>query len=524
MKLVTVEEMIAVEREANALGLTYERMMENAGYGLAHVVHQEYQHLTEQGVIGLVGSGNNGGDTLVALEHLIRLGWKTAAYIVRSRPDDDPLIVRFKKTGGKLYWANDDPELHKLRKLLEEYRLVLDGILGTGIHLPLKPELASFLQKFKDILSAYQNVHVIAVDCPSGVDCESGHVAQECIVAELTVTMAAYKQGLLMFPAYNYVGKLRLVGIGLEELVPVPLEWQMIQRFVPDMRWAVSVLPSRPLDAHKGSFGTALIVAGSVSYTGAAWLAGQAAYRVGAGLVTMAVPQPLYSVLAGNFPEATWLPLPEERGAISGGAAPLIHNNLQRVTAMLVGPGFGLQDSTARFLSHLVNYEGLKSEVYLPPLVIDADGLKLLTNIPDWHKYLPASSVLTPHPGEMSVLTGYSVAEIQQNRLRIAEEFAHRWGHIVVLKGAFTVIASPESSTAVIPVASPALARAGTGDVLAGIIVGLRAQGVEAFDAAVAGAYIHAMAGLAVDESIGNPAAVMAGDLLNGLVQVLKRS
>ncbi len=524
MKLVTVEEMIAIERDADVRGLTYERMMENAGYGLAQVVHQEYQHLADQSVLGLVGSGNNGGDTLVGLEHLACKGWGTAAYIIRPRPVDDPLILRFMKSGGAVYWANDDPDFQRARELLDNHRVILDGILGTGIRLPLKPDLASFLDKFRGLVVTYQDMHIVAVDCPSGVDCDSGQVAPECIPAELTVTMAAYKQGLLKFPAYNYVGKLRLVSIGLDELFPMPEAWQLIQRVVPDIQWIKRVLPKRPLDAHKGSFGTAMIVAGSVNYTGAAWLAGQAAYRIGAGLVTMAIPQSLHTVLAGNFPEATWLPLPEEQGAIAGGAAPLIHANLQRVTAMLVGPGFGLRETTRRFLSHLIKYESVESDVKLPHLVIDADGLKLLADLTDWYKSLPANTILTPHPGEMSVLTGVTVPEIQSDRLRIAEKFASEWGHIVVLKGALTVVASPDGTMAIIPVASSALARAGTGDVLAGIIVGLRAQGVEAFEAAVAGAYIHAISGVEVANTIGNPAAVMAADLLTGLVGVLRET
>ena len=517
MKFVTVEEMMAIEREADARGLTYEKMMENAGYGLAKIVHQEYSQFAGEGVLGLVGSGNNGGDTLVALEHLIKMGWRAAAYIVRPRPADDPLILRFTNSGGSLCWANVDADLQQLRELLENHRLALDGILGTGIRLPLKPELAAFLEQTGSLIADRRDTIIIAVDCPSGIDCDSGQAAPECLPADLTVTMAAYKQGLFNFPAYHYVGRVRLVSIGLEALTPLPEAWLASQRFVPDIQWVRQILPRRPPDAHKGTFGTAMIVAGSVNYTGAAWLAGQAAYRIGVGLVTMAIPQSLHLALAGNFPEATWLPLPEENGVIAGGAAPLIHANIQRVTAVLVGPGFGLRETTGRFLSHLIKSGGAEVEAKLPPLVIDADGLKLLADLPDWQSSLPSQAVLTPHPGEMSVLSGLPVQAIQSDRLRIAEEYARQWGHVLVLKGAFTVVASPQGQTAIIPVASPALARAGTGDVLAGLIVGLRAQGVEAFESAVAGAYIHAMAGLEAAKAIGNPAAVMAGDLLKNI-------
>jgi NAD(P)H-hydrate epimerase len=298
------------------------------------------------------------------------------------------------------------------------------------------------------------------------------------------------------------------------------------------------ILPDRPLNSHKGTYGTALVVAGSVNYTGAAYLAGRAAYRIGAGLVTLGVPAPLHSVLAGQFPEATWILLPHEMGVIAEGAAEVLRENMERATALLFGPGFGMDDKTGAFISRLIGAdqrsdrpgmgfpsmakEGSKKEKdELPPLVIDADGLKLLSRIPDWASYLPAPAVLTPHPGEMGFLTGLSVKEIQADRLEIARRFSKQWGHVVVLKGAFTVIAGPDGQEAVIPVATPALARAGTGDVLAGLIVGLRAQGVDAFPAAMAGAWIHAHAGLMAAEILGNTASVLAEDVLDSVIDVI---
>jgi NAD(P)H-hydrate epimerase len=350
--------------------------------------------------------------------------------------------------------------------------------------------------------------------------------------------MAAAKRGLLKFPAYNFLGELRYVGIGLGEGLPYPHAWEVLQRFIVDREWVRGVMPARPLDAHKGTFGTVLVVAGSLNYTGAALLAGQAAYRVGAGLVTLAVPQPLHNALAGQFPEATWLLLPDEDGVIAEHAAEVVRSNLDRVTALLVGPGFGLQETTRKFISRLLTASSkpargtvgfaptltktIKSEVAgLPPLVFDADGLKLLARLSDWPGQLQSLTVLTPHPGEMSVLTGLSLKEIQANRVEIAEKFAQTWGHVLVLKGAFTVVASPDGQTAVIPVASPALARAGTGDVLAGLIAGLRAQGVDAFPAAAAGAWIHAQAGLQAARSLGSTASVLAGDVLRAAIEVV---
>ena len=539
MKLVTVAEMQAIEREADASGLSYERMMENAGGGLAEVVAEVYGDLKDGGALGLVGSGNNGGDALVALSVLAGQGWMASAYIVRPRPADDPLVVRLYEAGGKIYQAAEDEGFASLKALLSQHAVVLDGVLGTGARLPLKAEVAGALDEARRTIQRLEAPpRVVAVDCPSGVDCDSGQAASECIPADLTVTMAAVKRGLLAFPAFSLVGDLRVVGIGLPDEGAALQAWQSVRRVVPTAERIRQVLPERPADAHKGTFGTALIAAGSVNYTGAALLSGEAAYRIGAGLVTMAVPAPLHAVLAGQLPEATWLLLPHDAGVIAPGAADVILKNLGRATAMLVGPGFGMEDATRDFLARLIGSDSRPSrggigfvrqaktgapseQATLPPLVIDADGLKLLARLPDWPARLPVPAVLTPHPGEMAVLTGLSTEEIQADRLGVAGRFSQEWGHVVVLKGAFTVIAAPDGQEAVIPVATAALARAGTGDVLAGLIAGLRAQGVEAYPAAIAGAWIHAQAGLRAAEMLGSTASVLAGDVLEAVIEVI---
>lgn len=536
MKLVTVAEMQAIEREADASGLTYAQMMENAGRGLAEKVHAAYNSVRAGGVLGLVGSGNNGGDTLVALAILAGQGWKATAYLARPRPEDDPLIARLVAAGGTLVPGEKGKGYPKLASLVSEHAVLLDGVLGTGARLPLKVEVAGVLAAARQAVMGTDNPpHVVAVDCPSGVDCNSGEAAPECIPAELTVTMAAVKSGLLRFPAFNLVGNLEVVGIGPLEDLPA---WQAVRRIVVDGEMVRQSLPARLPDAHKGTFGTLVAVAGSVNYTGAALLAGEAAYRVGAGLVTLAVPAPLHAVLAGQIPEATWILLPSELGVIAEEAAQVLLDNLQRATALLIGPGFGLEDTTKHFINRLIDpvktsrklglgfaarepEEEPQQRIPLPPLVFDADGLKLLSRLPDWHRRLQAPAVLTPHPGEMAILTGLSTAEIQSDRTGVAERFAAEWGQVVVLKGAITVVAAPDGQTALIPVATPALARAGTGDVLAGVIGGLLAQGMKPFQAASCGAWIHAQAGLKAAEAVGNTASVLAGDVLAAVVDVM---
>lgn len=536
MKLVTVAEMQAIEKEADSRGLTYEQMMENAGLGLAGVIMDALGDEGTQPLAGLVGPGNNGGDALVALAALAQMGWETCAYLVRPRPQDDPLVERFLAAGGTLLTAADDEDLEKLRELLNQSGVVLDGVLGTGAQLPLKPEVARVLAAVKEMQNDFA---VVAVDCPSGMDCDTGAIASETLRADLTVCMAAPKVGMLRFPAFDYLGQLQVVDIGLPEDLPA---WIAIQDGVVGAEDVQRVLPERSSDAHKGTFGTAMIVAGSMNYPGAALLAAKAAYRSGAGLVRLAVPGPLQTMLAGHLPEATWVLLPHELGAIAQDAFDVISKNLERVTALLIGPGLGTEDATASFIKQIasgkpnhpargalgfefgVRVEPRKDEPahILPALVVDADGLKLLVKVTGWHKLIPAQAVLTPHPGEMAQMTGLNVDEIQADRVETARRFAREWGHVVVLKGALTVIASPEGQARLIPVASPALARAGTGDVLAGIIVGLRAQGFNAFDAACAGAWIHAQAGLAAAGWLGSDAAVLASDVLDSIAEILQ--
>ena len=540
MKLVSISEMRSIEQEADANGLTYDMMMQNAGYNLSREILQlAYAQDDEEDiqVLGFVGPGNNGGDTLVALAHLAGKGWKARAYLIKRKAAGDPLVKRLEEADGEIYLTEKDSDFQQLTAFLETADVVLDGVLGTGFNLPLKPDIGKVLGAAKTILGSIEwQPLIVAVDCPSGVDCDTGEVAEECIPADATVTLAAVKQGLLKLPAYDLIGELRVVDIG-------PLDglksWQAVKSEVADETLAVSLLPERPTDAHKGTFGTAFIVAGSVNYTGAALLAGKAAPRIGAGLVTLAVPAPLHTALAGHFPEATWLLLPHEMGSIASGAADVLMNNLERATALLVGPGLGLDDATGEFIANLLEgapakatharmgfipSAGSKADrkpAALPPFVFDADGLKLLAKLPDWFRLLPALAVLTPHPGEMSALTGLKIEEIQKDRLAIAGKYAAEWGHVVVLKGAFTVIAAPDGRTTTIPVATPALAHAGTGDVLAGLITGLRAQGLDAYDAARLGAWVHAEAGLAATVVQGSTAAVLAGDVLEAVADVL---
>lgn len=538
MKLVSVAEMQAIEKAADAQGWSYAQMMERAGQGLAEMVQSFYGYGEERSVLGLVGTGNNGGDTLIALAALAKDGWRARAYLIRPRPGDS-LVQRLRDAGGEAVVADDDHGFHRLDDWLAASAVLLDGILGTGFKLPMKGNAAKVLAHVKASAESAEFSEfpsVVAVDCPSGIDLDTGEAAEHVLSADLTVCMAAVKTGLLHFPAFGLAGTLEVVDIGLPETLK---EWQAIRSEMVTDETVRPLMPARPQNSHKGTFGTVCVLAGSLNYTGAALLCASAALRIGAGLVQIAAPAPLHAALAGQIPEATWVLLPHELGVVSRGAVEDLLKQLGRANVLLMGPGFGQEETTAAFVRRLVESSGTKGRIRgigfvsasdladtsgakpLPPMVVDADGLKLLARVPVWYKKLPEGSVLTPHPGEMAILTGTTIEEVQVDRLGLARRCAALWGHVVVLKGAMTIVASPDGRARVIPVATSALAHGGTGDVLAGMIAGLRAQGAGPFDAATAAAWLHAQTGLLAAEQIGHEASVLAGDLIDVLPEVL---
>jgi ADP-dependent NAD(P)H-hydrate dehydratase / NAD(P)H-hydrate epimerase len=509
MRMVTVEQMRALEQEADSQGLPYRQMMVNAGQGLAQYILSHFAGCKNKVVLGLVGSGNNGGDALVALTVLLRNGWQVVACLVKPRQANDEWISAFREQGGTIFEVRNDGKETLLESWLLKAEILLDGVIGTGFHLPLEKGAAFILGRVADFP---HRPFTIAVDCPSGVDCTSGEAAAECIPAQLTICMAAIKNGLLRLPAFSFVGDLKIVDIGLSTDLP---SWAKTRDIVADPAQVSSWMPGRPLDAHKGSFGTVLVAAGSRSYPGAVLLAGRAAYRMGVGLVRIAIPASIQLILAGHLPEATWLPLPEEDGYFSSDAIPVLKSGIENVNCMLLGPGWGMGESVLQFLRNW-----LRSS-HLPPLVVDADGLRHLAQVHDWQKNLPRGSVLTPHPGEMSALTGLGIQTIQQDRVEMARKFAIQWECTVVLKGALTVIASPQGEVVVVPVATPALARAGTGDVLAGMLASLIAQGLNGFKAAVCAAWVHARAGQLAARRLRSTASVLASDVIESIPDVL---
>lgn len=280
-----------------------------------------------------------------------------------------------------------------------------------------------------------------------------------------------------------------------------------------------SLLPQRPDDSHKGTFGKALVIAGSRHFTGAASLSIQAALRSGAGLVYAAVPESIYVPLAAGIPEAIWFPLPENQGAFSVDAGIHISEFFIGKDAVVIGPGLGQAEGTQAFLLTVLSH--LRENAPDLPLVLDADALNILSRQPDWPNLLPKQVILTPHEMEFSRLTGLSVSEIHSNRLQFAAAYAQEWQQTLILKGANTIVANSFGDCRMLPFANSVLAHGGTGDVLAGLIVGLLAQGLEPFDAALS-VWLHARAAELALEAVGHPAATLPSDIIQQLGKAMK--
>jgi hydroxyethylthiazole kinase-like uncharacterized protein yjeF len=550
IKIITVEKSRDLENRANEGGLSFAEMMENAGRGTAEAIRRQVGAKGKR-IVVLVGPGNNGGDGLVAAHYLWEMGARVTCYVWNRAVEDDANLKRVKDDRLPLVWAEDDADLEVLRGLLSGADVVVDALLGVGVTRPISGALKELLDAVREAVAdrriprglsevvpppvADRGPLVVAVDCPTGLDCDTGALDPAALAADITVTFAYPKVGLLSFPGADAVGKIVVADIAIppELADKVTLEMASIHQI---RAW----LPQRYASAHKGTFGRALIVAGSVNYVGAAALAGAGAKRVGAGLVTMALPMPIQPAVAANLTEATYLLLPHDLGVVASGAVRVLRERLGDYDALLLGPGLTQEKETVAFvhtflgleraerkgqigfLPHSTTEEPRRPE--LPPLVVDADGLNALAMIDGWWKGLPSDTILTPHPGEMARLMGgkTTAKDIQADREGIARRMAAEWGVVMVLKGAFTVVATPDGRVMILPFANPGLATAGSGDVLAGAIVGLRAQGMGAFEASVSGAFLHGLAGELASAELGDMGMV-AGDLPSRLPLALQR-
>jgi len=492
--------------------------MENAGRSTYQVLRREFPELAGE-VAVLAGRGNNGGDGFVVARCLANAGTPVAVFLLGRRDqvggDARVNLEILAHQGLEVVEVLEESHLQAALHRLARASLIVDALLGTGLNSPVTGLLASLISQVNHLKR-----QVLAVDLPSGLSADTGEALGVAVQAEVTVTCGWPKIGLVMASGRDYVGRLWQADLGM----PPDLAREA-QVSLAEARELRALLPSRPWDSHKGTFGHLLVLAGSEGKTGAAALASRGGLRAGAGLVTLGVAESLNDIMEVKVTEAMTLPLPQAEGAraLGGRALQPIEDFAGRCAAVALGPGLGTHPETRELVRTLV--QRLER-----PMVVDADGINALAGDEERQKEkgkrkkftLGAAGprILTPHPGELARLLGCSTEEVQSRRLALARETAGQYGVVLVLKGAQTLVAAPDGRLSLNPTGNPALASGGTGDVLTGLIGGFLAQGLSAWDAARLGVYLH---GLSADwfTARHGPRGLVAGDLLSLFPEVL---
>ncbi|GBC95342.1 Bifunctional NAD(P)H-hydrate repair enzyme Nnr [bacterium HR16] len=508
--LVTAEEMRQMDRRTiEEFGIPGLLLMENAGLQVVNHAEQRFGSWRGKRALVLCGGGNNGGDGMVVARHAVQRGAEALVVLVA----DPAKVTGDALTNLRIVQKLELP-LHVLRSIDElrdlwagGWDIVVDALLGIGVTGEVRGLIGEVIRFFEGCAAP-----VVAVDVPSGIDADTGAVCGCAMRARLTVTFGAMKVGLAVYPGAEYAGEVVVADIGIPAAV---VEQANVPRRLITREQVREWLPARPPDAHKGHFGHVLVVGGSVGLAGAPMMAAEAALRVGAGLCSVAVPQGIYAAAASTLREAMVHPLPDApEGCLSAESIGAMTPLLQRANVLAIGPGWS---------THPPAREGLRKllAVARVPCVIDADALNCIALEPD---LLPAEHppmVLTPHPGEMARLMNTDTATVQSNRLEMARQAAQRFRAVVVLKGARTVIATPEGRIRVNPTGNAGMATGGSGDVLTGAVAGLLAQGLDVEQSAVAGVYIHGLAGDLAAQEVGT-AGLIAGDIIRCLPEAIK--
>ena len=525
MKILTAAEMREVDRlTTERYGVPSLTLMENAGRSVADFVAYRTPHLEHKCIWVLCGKGNNGGDGFVVARHLAEKGANVFVYLFA-----DPGEIKGDAATNFERVRNSDTDLHVIAApdqwcaAKQDFRpadIIIDALLGTGARGPVEGFLAEVI--------AGVNQHgphqtVISVDIPSGLNADSGEFSAACVQADYTVTFTAPKIGMVRSGAEAVVGQLVCREIGsptqlVNEIGKGTLRWSDAKEFA---QFAVRRRP----EGHKGDYGHALIVAGSVGKTGAAVLASWAALRAGAGLVTVATPEPALPIIVAHTPEIMTEPLPTTAaGTIS--LRSLDNNRFDAIAkgkrAIGIGPGLSTNDETQRFVRKIVAQRRAS-------IILDADGLNAFAGQARELKTGAGHLGVTPHPGEMARLVGCDTEQVQSQRVELALKCAAEWSACVVLKGHQTVIASPTGEAYINSTGNPGMGTGGTGDVLTGMLAGLVAQHGQAMDASgfakllAFGVYLHGLAGDVVYDDYDDAAPLMASDLIHTMPRAYQR-
>ena len=512
MILTTAQQMKQLDQRAiQDFGLPGSVLMENAARGTVQVIQSQYPQTRSMAV--LCGKGNNGGDGLVIARYFHSLGLKVRVYLAGPKSglkgDAALQLLLTDKLKVPLVELTDKMDLPALRQELLHNDLLVDALLGTGLEKKVQGI-------FREVILLMNELPIpkIAIDIPSGLSSDSGQPLGLCTQADLTVTFGLPKIGQILFPGCRFVGRLFVVDIGIPPIFhPAPKE--RVELLEPNI--LAPFLPKRDPEGHKGLYGHVLVLAGSKGKTGAAAMTCLGALRAGAGLVTLGIPESLNTIMEIKLTEPMTEPLPEgESGTLGPKALKRIQSLCEGKKALAIGPGLSQSLGTKSLVQALLR------RLRDIPLVIDADGLNALAEAPEGLKTLTGRAILTPHPGEMSRLSGQPIKAIQADRIQTARAFSRKYGVVVVLKGARTVIADPEGPVYLNPVAHSILASGGTGDILTGLILGFLSQGLPLTEAACLGVFLHGQAGAWLARERGGQG-ILASELLEKIPGLLSQ-
>lgn len=513
MKVVTKKQMQEIDKNATLeFNIPSIILMENAGLVSSLTLEDEFPNLNEAKITIFAGGGNNGGDGLVIARHLFNQGIQIKVYLVREEDKfkgDALTNLQIAKSIGvsiKEILNEDELDKEKINILLSD--IIIDAILGTGI----TGEVEGFLAYLINFLNQ-TNKPIIAIDTPSGLNVDTGFPSGCCIEAWSTWTLGLPKIGLLLYPGAELAGNLYLIDISLPKQL---LEDENIKVNLLLEEDILPLLPERDEDAHKGSCGKVITIAGSVGMTGAAVMTAQSCLIMGAGLSILGIPKSLNPIVEVKLTEVITKPLPEtQEQTLSINSYDKIMELIKDASTVAIGPGLGRNNEVVNLIRKLIPMINL-------PMVIDADGLFALANNLDILKEKTSPVVITPHLGEMAYLLGISIDEVKKDRLGLAQMFAQKYQLVVVLKGARTIIADPEGNTYINSTGNSGMATAGCGDILTGMIAGLLAQKVSVLDAAKLGVFLHGLAGDLVLEEKGEYSLV-ASDLIDKIPGAIKK-
>jgi NAD(P)H-hydrate epimerase len=509
MKVVSASEMREIDRVTiEEIGIPSLVLMERAGLSVVKRIKERFS--PDRQVVVISGSGNNGGDGLVVARNLFNEGWDVVVYLISPLQRLSKDCMSQFRICEKIALNVRIDRIPQKRELKD--RIVVDAILGTGLNKPVREGIAEVIERINSVQTT-----VVAVDVPSGISSDTGEVMGCAVRADITVTFGLPKLGHLLYPGRSYTGELFVEDIGFP---PYLLNSDRIKNELIQKGLVKDMLPLREPDAHKGTFGHVLVVGGSVGKTGAVMLTARASLKTGAGLVTIATAQKALTSI--QVLEEMTLPLSDtDSGAISNEAIEEVVDFLhKKADVMAIGPGLGRDPTTLDSVIEVLRTTPV-------PAVVDADALYALSVMGKERLYrflnneIRSPLILTPHPAEMGRILGLSPKEVNTRRIELAREFSSETGMYLVLKGAPTVVAEPGGYCYINTTGSSALATAGSGDVLTGIIAGLIAQGLPPIDASLAGVYIHGLAGDIGSERL-TEFSLTAGEIITYLPDAFK--